>query len=388
MSIPSSTERPGEDSRWMAEALALARRGMALAHPNPRVGAVIASGSEKVGEGFHVYDVRDHAEIVALQQAGPKARGATLYVTLEPCCHTGRTGPCTKAIIAAGIKRVVAAMEDPNPAVVGRGFAELKRAGIEVHISANSDGRSAQQLNEDFAKWIRTRLPFLTLKSALTLDGKISVRTGTTTHITGHASREAVQRIRHSADALLTGIGTVLADDPRLTDRSGEPRARKLLRVVLDSRLRLPPKSALVKSAQGDALVFTAQREDSSRARALSRAGVEIRRVPSRKGGLDLSAVLRELGKREVLHLLIEAGAELNGALLAGGFVDKMILFYAPRIMGLEGVPLARISKRALGKLPAGNILTNISLSAYSPDFAVEGYLHDVYGNHGTRRKD
>lgn len=373
----------------MAEALALARRGMALAHPNPRVGAVIANGAEKVGEGFHIYDKRDHAEIVALRQAGPKARGATLYVTLEPCCITGRTGPCTKATIAAGIKRVVAAMEDPNPAVAGRGFAELKRAGIEVQTSSESDGQSARQLNEDFAKWIRTRLPFVTLKSALTLDGKISASAGTTTNITGQAAREAVQHIRHSADALLAGIGTVLADDPRLTDRSGEPRGRGLLRVVLDSRLRLPLKSTLVKSAEGDVLVFTARREDSPRARALSRAGVEVQRVVSRKGGLDLSAVLRELGKRDVLHLLVEAGAKLNGALLTAGFVDKMILFYAPRIMGPEGVPLASISKRASGKLPAlTNTLTNISLSPYSPDFAVEGYLHDVYRDRGTRRKD
>ena len=201
----------------------------------------------KVGEGFHIYDQRDHAEIVALRQAGEQARGATLYVNLEPCCTTGRTGPCTKAIIAAGVTRVYAAMEDPNPAVAGRGFDELRRAGIEVHAGIYE--KFARETNEDFAKWIRTGLPFVTLKTALTLDGQISSRPGSTTAITSKASREAVQRARHAADALLTGIGTVLADDPRLTDRTGEPRRRRLLRVVLDSRLRLPLKSKLVKSA-------------------------------------------------------------------------------------------------------------------------------------------
>ena len=366
----------------MARALELARRGIALAHPNPVVGAVLVKGGRVIGEGFHVYDNRDHAEILTLKQAGKKARGATLYVTLEPCCTTGRTGPCTKAIIAAGVRRVIAAMKDQNPAVAGRGFAELKRARISVH--AGSGEEAARAMNEDFAKWIRVGLPFVILKTALTLDGKIAAREGSTTWITSEASRAEVQRIRHAADGLLTGIGTVLADDPRMSDRTGEPRRRRLLRAVVDSRLRLPLRSTLVKSAEGDVMVFTLQPADSPRARALERAGVQIVRVPARRGHVDLRAVIRELGKREILNLVIEAGAELNGAALEAGIVDKMILFYAPKIVG-SGIPVAQIAPSWFAKSPA---LTNLKLSRYGPDFAVEGYFHDVYGNHGSRRKN
>ncbi len=369
----------------MTEAIDLARKGMALAHPNPRVGAVVVRDGLKVGEGFHIYDQRDHAEIVALRQAGEQVRGATLYVSLEPCCTTGRTGPCTKAIIAAGVTRVYAAMEDPNPAVAGRGLDELRRAGIEVHAGIYE--KYARELNEDFAKWIRTGLPFVTLKSALTLDGQISSRAGSATPITSEASREAVQRARHAADALLTGIGTVLADDPRLSDRTGEPRRRKLLRAVLDSRLRLPLKSRLVKSAANDLLVFTTQSPESAKARALRKAGAEVMRTRARnrRGHVCLESVLAELGRREMLGVLVEAGAELNGAALEMGIVDKMILFYAPKIMGTGGVPMARIPSRLFAKAGA---MTNLTLSSCGSDFVVEGYFHDVYGNHRAGRKD
>jgi diaminohydroxyphosphoribosylaminopyrimidine deaminase / 5-amino-6-(5-phosphoribosylamino)uracil reductase len=383
MSTPSSISAVADHGYWITEAIELARKGVALAHPNPRVGAVVVRDGVKVGEGFHIYDERDHAEIVALRQAGERARGATLYVNLEPCCTTGRTGPCTKTIIAAGVARVYAAMEDPNPAVAGRGFDELKRAGIEVHSGIYE--KFARETNEDFAKWIRTGLPFVTMKTALTLDGQISSRAGSATAISGKAAREAVQRARHAADALLTGIGTVLADDPRLTERTGEPRRRRLLRVVLDSRLRLPLKSKLVKSADGDVVVFTAQPADSPKAHALRRAGIDIVRVPARGGRVDLKAVLRELGKREMLSLLLEAGAELNGAALEMGMVDKMMLFYAPKIMGTGGVPMAQLSSRAFAKAPG---LANLKLSSCGSDFVVEGYFHDVYGNHRAHRKN
>ncbi len=368
----------------MVSALRLAHDANALAHPNPRVGAVLVRDGEIVGEGAHEYDKRDHAEIVALKQAGEKARGATLYVTLEPCCTTGRTGPCTKEIIAAGVTRVVAAMMDPNPAVAGRGFAELKRAGIQVTVGVEGD--SAHHLNEDFAKWIRTGLPFVTLKSALTLDGKIAERADRRTQITGKASGEAVQRLRNTADAILTGIGTVLADDPLLTDRTGEPRRRPLLRVVLDSRLRIPLKSKLVKSAQRDVLVFTTRDAKSAKARALAKAGVEILRTRNRRGHVCLDTVLAELGRREILHVILEAGAALNGAALEADIVDKLVLFYAPKIMGAGGVPFAQIAAaKSFAKLPA---LTNLTVNRYAPDFLVQGYFHDVYGNHRTRRKN
>jgi diaminohydroxyphosphoribosylaminopyrimidine deaminase/5-amino-6-(5-phosphoribosylamino)uracil reductase len=365
------------DDVWMQGALKLAARGAALAHPNPVVGAVLVKNGKLIGEGFHDYDRRDHAEIVALKQAGKNARGATFYVTLEPCCTTGRTGPCTKAIIAAGIRKVVAAMRDPNPAVSCKGFAELRRAGIQVIRGVLE--KQAQHLNEDFACWIQTKLPLVTLKSALTLDGQIAQKAGSVTWITSRQSRDAVQRLRHEADALLTGIGTVLADDPRMSDRTGEPRRRPLLRVIVDSRLRTPLRSKIVKSARNDVVVFTTQSPESPKGRALTHAGVEVFRMPARGGHVDLRAVIRELGRRQILGVLLETGAELNGAALQAGIVDKMILFYAPKIMGTGGVPMARIPSQWFPQSPA---LKNLTLKACGPDFVVQGYFHDVYKQH------
>jgi len=371
------------DERWMARALVHALRGVALAHPNPVVGAYLVKNGKVVGQGFHDYDRRDHAEIVALKQAGKKARGATLYVTLEPCCTTGRTGPCTKAIIAAGVKRVVAAMRDPNPEVAGKGLAELRRAGIDVTCGVLEE--KAQAENEDFAQWIQTQRPLVTLKTALTLDGQIAQRAGSVTWITSAESRKAVQLLRHKADALLTGIGTVLADDPRMTDRTGEPRRRKLLRAIVDSRLRLPLRSKIVKSAQNDVVVFTTQSTDSPRARGLQRAGVEVVHVAPRHGRVNLDAVIRQLGKREILNVLLEAGAALNGAALEAGIVDKMIFFYAPKIMGVGGVPVASIPSHWFSKSPE---LEHLTLAKSGPDFVVTGYFHDVYRHHRASRKN
>jgi diaminohydroxyphosphoribosylaminopyrimidine deaminase/5-amino-6-(5-phosphoribosylamino)uracil reductase len=362
------------DEKWMLRALMFATRGAALAHPNPIVGAVLLKNGKIIGEGFHDFDRRDHAEIVALKQAGKNAAGATLYVTLEPCCTTGRTGPCTKAIIAAGVKKVVTAMRDPNPAVSGKGLAELRRAGIQV-ISGVLE-KQARHLNEDFARWIKTGRPLVTLKTALTLDGQIAQKPRRATWITSQHSRDAVQRLRHEADALLTGIGTVLADNPRLSDRTGEPRRRRLLRAIVDSRLRLPFRSKIVTSAQNDVVVFTIQSADSPKARALKRAGVEVFRVPARHGHVDLRAVIRELGRRQILSVLLEAGAELNGAALQAGIVDKMILFYAPKIMGTGGVPMAQIPSRWFAKSPA---LQNLTVKPCGSDFVVQGYFRDVY---------
>ena len=360
----------------MARALELARQGIALAHPNPMVGAVIVQNGRVVGEGFHTYAGRRHAEVIAIEKAGRAARGATLYVNLEPCCHAGRTGPCTDASLAAGIRRVVAAMTDPNRAVAGRGFARLRRGGVK--ISARVREAEAQRLNEAFAKWIRTGKPLIMQKTALTLDGRIAVPNGSVTWITSRESREEVQRLRHAADALMTGVDTVLADDPRLTDRTGLPRRRPLLRIILDSRLRMPLQSKLVKGTQGDVLIFTTRPEDSPRARALRRAGVEVVRVRARRGHVDLAKVAGELGRREILSVLLEAGATLNGAALEAGIVDKVILFFAPKFIGDEGVPAVRGNWRALARLPA---LTGLTLRHFGPDFCVEGYFRHVYRN-------
>jgi diaminohydroxyphosphoribosylaminopyrimidine deaminase / 5-amino-6-(5-phosphoribosylamino)uracil reductase len=360
--------------RWMQRAIELARRGVGLTSPNPTTGAVIARGEEIVGEGFHTYEGRKHAEVVALEAAGEKARGATLYVNLEPCCHTGRTGPCTDAIIASGIKRVVASMEDPNPDVAGRGLQRLRAAGIEVEIGAGEAAARAQ--HEAFARWITSRIPHVTLKSALTLDGQLALpqsgKRASSTWITSEESRAEVHRMRHASDALITGIGTVLADDPRLTDRSGLARRQPLLRVVVDSKLRLPLRSKIVRTADNDFLVFTTLAENHARARRLRVAGVEVVRVAARTGRVNLAAVLRELGRREITSVILEAGSALNGAALAAGLVDKVVLFYAPQVSGRTDVPFAA----SRTKLPPMRI---VSLRRFGSDFCVEGIIRDPY---------
>jgi len=366
------------DIAYMNRALELARKGIGLASPNPTVGAVLVKDGQVIGEGFHQYDWRDHAEIVALKSAGRNAQGAALYVSFEPCCITGRTGPCTDAILRAKIHRVVAAMPDPNPAVDGRALAQLHGAGLAVESGVCE--AEAHRLNEGFACWITQKRPFLTLKSALTLDGQLALpqsgKRKSATWITSEESRAEVHRMRHASDALLTGIGTILADDPLLTDRSGLSRRRKLLRVILDSRLRLPLKSKLAKTADEDVLVMTAQPPKNPRARALQKAGIEIFQTRGQGGRPDLKAVLRELGKRDILSVILEAGSALNGAALASGVVDKLFLFYAAKVAGRPDVPFALANHLALGALE------NISVHRFGPDFAIEGYLTNVYGNH------
>jgi diaminohydroxyphosphoribosylaminopyrimidine deaminase / 5-amino-6-(5-phosphoribosylamino)uracil reductase len=363
---------------YMQRAISLARKATGLASPNPLVGCVLVREGQIVGEGFHQYDLRDHAEVVAIKSAGEKARGATLYVNLEPCNHSGRTGPCTEAIIKAGIQRVVATIEDPNPVVAGGGYDRLRATGIEVFTGVLEE--EARQLNVAFAKWIRKKRPFVTLKSATTLDGQLALpqagKRKNSTWITSEESRAEVHRMRHASDALLTGIGTILADDPLLTDRSGLPRRRRLLRVILDSKLRLSPRSRIVKTADDDVLVFTSAALRSAKLAALQKAGVEIVSMKKRAGRLNLNAVMKELGKREILSVLLEAGSALNGAALASDIVDRVFLFYAPRFAGETRVPFATAAN--LKHAP----LLSLNIHQFGPDFALEGILHDVYGNH------
>jgi diaminohydroxyphosphoribosylaminopyrimidine deaminase/5-amino-6-(5-phosphoribosylamino)uracil reductase len=374
------------DIRFMQHALALACKGIALASPNPVVGCVIVRDGQIVGEGFHQYDWRDHAEIVALKSAGEKARGATLYVTLEPCNHTGRTGPCTEAIITAGIQNVVAAMEDPNPVTSGRGFERLRDAGIAVATGVCEE--EARRLNEAFACWIRTKKPFVTLKSAMTLDGQLALpgerKKIVSKHqnprhspwITSEESRAEVHRMRHSSDALLTGIGTIQIDEPLLSDRSGLQRRRPLLRVILDSKLSINTNSRIVKTADNDLLIFTSGSPNLRKRRALEHAGIEILPLKTRAARVDLRAVLAELGRRDILSVLLEAGPRLNGAALSAGIVHKLMLFYAPKISGDIRVPFAVVPKLERTELHS------IRVQQFGPDFAIEGYLHDVYRNH------
>jgi diaminohydroxyphosphoribosylaminopyrimidine deaminase/5-amino-6-(5-phosphoribosylamino)uracil reductase len=379
------------DEQHMRRALSLAHSGMGLVSPNPAVGAVVvdASGRE-VGAGTHTYEGIKHAEILALEQAGAAARGGTLYLNLEPCSHQGRTPPCADAVIASGIARVVCSMQDPNPAVSGQGFAKLRAAGIKVQIGLCE--ADAKKLNESFAKYIRQHKPLVTLKSAMTLDGKIADATKPGTQpgsatpasegaqtgyhwITGEVARAHVQQLRHQNDAILAGVGTVMADDPLLTDRSGQPRRRKLLRVILDSYLRISLTSRVIQTAENDVLILCSSVEEGPR-KALEAKGIRVQQIAATADGRpDLAAIIRSLGELEITSVLIEGGALVNGAALASGEVDKVFLYYAPKIFGHGAVPF--IADETLrGR---AQCLRSYELHRFGEDFAVEGYLCDPY---------
>ena len=366
---------------------------------------LVAPDGNVVGRGTHLYDGRKHAEVLAIEEAGERARGATLYLNLEPCSHVGRTGPCTDAVIAAGITRVFAALRDPNPREGGRGLAKLRAAGIEVHDGLLQE--EAKKLNESFAKYIRHKTPFVTLKTAMTLDGKIAPPPGDAEAepglgslapsggwITSEVARAHVHEMRHASDAIMVGVGTIIADDPLLTDRTGLPRRRPLLRVILDSRLRLPLESRVVKTARQDLIVFCCFAEENKR-RELEARGVMVEQVPMRRppddgtlvfpgaspamdGRPDLDRVMANLGERQITSLIIEGGAMVNWAALSEGIVDKIFFYYAPKILaGTGSIPFAlgagyrRISEAASVK--------SLTLHRFGEDFAVEGYLRDPY---------
>jgi diaminohydroxyphosphoribosylaminopyrimidine deaminase/5-amino-6-(5-phosphoribosylamino)uracil reductase len=340
-----------QDVYWMTRALELARRGIGLTSPNPAVGCVVLDcAGQVIGEGWHEYDLLDHAEVVALKVArlhaasagtADRLKGGTAYVTLEPCNHTGRTGPCTEVLIAAGLKRVVAATGDPNPGVDGHGMDRLRAAGIETTLGACE--AEAQRINEGFAKWIQHKRPLVLLKVAMTLDGRIAPPAGQHTArepfwITCESSRRAVQPLRWQADAAVTGVDTVLADDPLLTDRSGLRRRRPLLRVVLDSALRMPLDAKMVKTADKDVVVFTVSK-DEKRTGELRERGVRVEVLPAEAGRVPLGVVLDRLGAEGILSVITETGTRLNTALLAAGLVDRVRLFVSPQILGSDAVP-------------------------------------------------
>jgi diaminohydroxyphosphoribosylaminopyrimidine deaminase / 5-amino-6-(5-phosphoribosylamino)uracil reductase len=363
---------------YMREALALARKGRALASPNPMVGAVLVRDGEVVGRGFHTYAGLQHAEIIALAQAGERARGATLYVNLEPCSHHGRTPPCVDALIAAGVARVVAPIGDPNPLVAGGGFRKLREAGVEVAVDAEATAE-AEKINRDFLHFMRTGRPLVTLKAAITLDGKLAAPDDNRGWITSDRARAHVQELRHDHDAILTGIGTVLADDCLLTDRTGLARCRPLLRVVMDSQLRLPLDSKMVRSAAGDLVVATTSASPLERRKMLEGRGVEVLLCDGRGGRADLACAISWLGQQRYLSLMIEAGSKMNWTALEGGCVDRVFLYYAPKILGgLEALPLAGgIGRRRRADAIA---LEGIEIHPIPPDeFAVEGRL--VHGD-------
>ncbi len=370
---------PDQDRTWMQRALELARRGIAVASPNPVVGCVILDRAGQVaGEGWHEYDLLDHAEVAALkvaaQHAGERLKGGTAYVTLEPCNHTGRTGPCTEALLGAGLSRVVAATADPNPSVAGHGMDRLRAAGLKTTLGVCQP--EARRLNEGFARWSLHRQPFVLMKVAMTLDGRIAPPAGQ--HllrepywITSEAARAAVQPLRWQADAALTGVDTVLADDPMLTDRSGLRRRRPLLRVVLDSALRMPLNSKMVASAQNDLVVFTVS-ADEARIKELQNRGVRVEVLPAEAGRVPLAKVLDKLGQEGILTLLTETGTRLNTALLAGGMVDRVHLFVSPQLMGSDAVPAFRGMPRALR-------LAEVEVERYGNDLGLCSLLRDPW---------
>jgi diaminohydroxyphosphoribosylaminopyrimidine deaminase/5-amino-6-(5-phosphoribosylamino)uracil reductase len=359
---------------FMREALALARRGIGLAAPNPMVGAVIVCDGEIVGRGFHTWEGVKHAEVLALDEAGSRARGATVYVTLEPCSHRGRTGPCADALIAAQVGKVFAASIDPNPVVSGEGFRKLREAGIPVELMPEFQ-EQAEKLNEPFFHFMRAGRPLVMLKSALTLDGKIAAPQDNSGWITSERARLHVQELRHAADAMVTGIGTVLADDPQLTDRSGLPRARPLLRVVLDSTLRIPLESKLVRTAQNDVIVAATSAASVDRRKALEARGVEIRVFDGPRGRVDIRDVIAMLGERQCLSIMIEAGSKVNWAALESGAVDKVFLYYAPKILGgMASLPMAGGTGRQ--RRVDAIVLERTTVHPIPPDeFAVEAYI-------------
>ncbi|MGZ4843357.1 MAG: bifunctional diaminohydroxyphosphoribosylaminopyrimidine deaminase/5-amino-6-(5-phosphoribosylamino)uracil reductase RibD [Candidatus Angelobacter sp.] len=380
-----------QDEHFMRQALDLARRSAALTSPGARVGAVILdSQGQLVGEGSYTFDGIKHAEVLALEQAGPRALGGTIYLNLEPHCHQGRTPPCTDALIAAGIQRVVAAMADPNPEVAGKGFEQLRAAGIAVETGLFES--EARRINEAFARYILTRHPLVTLKSGMTLDGKIAPPPGDSFNpsalgatgatggwITSQEARTHVQELRHESDAIMVGVGTIIADDPLLTDRTGLPRRRPLLRVVLDSRLRCPMESRLVKTAKDDVLIFCSFAEEKKR-RQLEEHGIRVEQVPlgSSDGRPDLAKIVARLGELEITSLLIEGGALVNWTALATGVVDKVFLYYAPKILAGGGsVPFA--GGEGFRRLNEAAQVKDIVLHRFGEDFAVEGYLRDPY---------
>ena len=370
---------PDQDRFWMHRALELARRGIAVTSPNPAVGCVVLDRAGQVaGEGWHEYDLVDHAEVIALrvaaQHAGNRLSGGTAYVTLEPCNHTGRTPPCTDALIASGVSRVVAATIDPNPTVAGHGMEKMRAAGIEVTMGVCQ--LEARRLNEGFARWSQHRRPLVLMKVAMTLDARIAPPAGHHTArepywITSEAARLAVQPLRWQADAALTGVDTVLADDPMLTDRSGLRRRRPLLRVVLDSALRMPLDSKMVAHAQNDVVIFTVSK-DETRIEQLRSHGVRVEVMPAEAGRVPLGKVLDKLGEEGILSLLTETGTRLNTALLSANLVDRIHLFVSPQIMGSDAIPAFR-------GMPHAIQMAEVEVERYANDLGLCSLLKDPW---------
>jgi diaminohydroxyphosphoribosylaminopyrimidine deaminase/5-amino-6-(5-phosphoribosylamino)uracil reductase len=361
------------DEAYMRRALTLAARALGRTSPNPAVGAVVVRGGRIVGEGYHRRAGEPHAEIIALRNADALARGATLYVTLEPCCHLDkRTPPCTDAIVSSGAKRVVIAAHDPNPRVSGRGIARLRKHEIETSVGILSD--RAKRLNEAYARWITTGRPFVTLKIASTLDGKIATSTGESRWITGAHARNYTHRLRHRVDAVLVGLGTILVDDPELTARGGRGR-RTPHRVIVDERLATPPTArALRPREESVVIVATTSRAPAARRRRLEQRGARVLTTRSLGGMVDLRDLMRRLGAIEITSVLIEGGAEINASALRSGVVQKVVVMLAPKLLGGRDA-IGAIGGRSPKRLDDAVKLRETLIRRSGEDVIVEGYL-------------
>lgn len=373
------------DAKWMRLALALAEAALGQTSPNPVVGAVVVKDGEAVGMGAHLRAGEPHAEVHALRMAGEKAAGAVLYVTLEPCNHYGKTPPCTEQIIAAGIRKVVAACVDPNPLVQGSGIARLREAGIEVVTGVCEE--EARHLNRYFFKWSATGRPYVTVKTAATLDGKLAASTGDSRWVTGEESRRRVHRLRRQHDAIMVGINTVLHDDPQLTIRWGEERGRPPLRVVVDSRLRLPLDCRLARDGEAPTLVYTTGAAPLEKVETLRRLGVDVivlggeTGVVGAAGRVDLAEVMGDLGRRGVTSVLVEGGGTLNFSLLARRLVDEVVAFIAPKIVGGAAAPTA-FDGGGFARMADAIALADIRVEQVGDDVCLTGrpVYHEAHG--------
>jgi len=367
-----------DDRKFLGIALALAARGAGQTTPNPMVGAVLVRGGRVVGQGYHTRAGAPHAEAVALAQAGTRARGAVLYVNLEPCCHFGRTPPCVDALIGAGVREVVASMRDPDPRVRGRGFRALRAAGVRVRTGPLLG--AARRLNEEFVRRTAAGRPFVTLKAGMSLDGRIATRSGESKWITSPLARAAGRILRSEHDAVLVGVNTVLRDDPRLTARggrkarAGDPEFSRPVRVVLDARLRTPPRARLLSNGGPPVIVMTLRGASAARRRRLEERGALVIEAPGRNGRIRVRRALRELWRRGITSVLVEGGSEVLGSLLDAQLADRIVLFVAGRLLGGRGaVPV--FGGRGTARLRRAARMDRITVRPVGPDFRIEGTL-------------
>ena len=375
MNPKKKMRRIAEDEKYMRLALRLARRGMGTTSPNPLVGAVVVRGGRIVGRGFHRRAGEPHAEVLALRSAGKKAQGATLYVTLEPCNHFGKTPPCTDAILKAGVRKVVAGMRDPNPLVSGGGIRRLRKAGIEVEVGGLEE--DCRNLNAPFRKYITTRMPYVTLKGALTLDGKIATPSGDSRWVSSAESRQEVHRLRRGVDAVMVGIGTVLKDDPLLNVRLSRPKSRhQPLRIVVDSRLRIPLTSKLVQTAsQFPTLIAATRAASPTKTRRLEKGNVEVWALPKdSRGKVNLRVLMKKLAERGIVSVLLEGGGQLNASALRERLVDRILFFYAPKVAGGVKAP-GVIGGEGVRRMRDAVPLELLRVRRIGPDLLVEAKL-------------